>query len=236
MERHDRLRAARKAAGFSSATEAAAALGQTIPSYTAHENGGRGLTADAAIRYARFFQVGLKWLLTGEGGMRDDGAALAPGGDASQSGGGVRIAPVVGKVEAGSWVHVDDAQDGTSETIAVIPDPRFARSNCQAFKVAGDSFDEYVKDGGFVVAVPWQEAHMLPRDGLPVVVEQVRDGGFRQRTLKEIRLRNGTVTLVPRSTNANHKPVVLSDADQTGGDIETHIVALVITFIQPAVF
>lgn len=234
MERHERLRAARKAAGFNSATEAAHALGQTIPSYTAHENGGRGLTADAAIRYARFFNVGLKWLLTGEGGMRDDDAAPpSPIGDGPHSE-SIQVAPIVGKVEAGSWEDIDETQDAVSGTIAVIPDPRFARSNCLAYKVAGDSFDTFVKDGGYVVTVPWDKANMLPRDGLPVVVEQTRDG-FRQRTLKEIRVKGDTVTLLPRSTNPNHKPLALAGAAQNR-DAETRIVALVITFIQPAIF
>ncbi|WP_312809313.1 XRE family transcriptional regulator [Agrobacterium cavarae] len=63
---YTRLEEARKAAGYSTAREAADAIGVSYPTYAAHENGQRGL-ARAAERYARFFNVSLDWLLTGKG-------------------------------------------------------------------------------------------------------------------------------------------------------------------------
>lgn len=62
---HTRLEQARKAAGYTSAREAAEAIGVSYPTYAAHENGQRGL-ARAAERYAKFFKVSLDWLLTGK--------------------------------------------------------------------------------------------------------------------------------------------------------------------------
>lgn len=67
---HERLRAARKNAGFSSASEAATALGIPTGTYLGHENGSRGFDVESAKKYSRRFKVTLTWLLSGEGPMR----------------------------------------------------------------------------------------------------------------------------------------------------------------------
>lgn len=61
----ERLREARRAAGFRSGSEAAKRHGWTISTYLAHENGQNGLKADSAIEYAGKFNVDPGWLLTG---------------------------------------------------------------------------------------------------------------------------------------------------------------------------
>lgn len=65
-EIHERLRQAREKAGFKSASQAAHSLGVEVPTYLAHENGSRGVTAAAAEKYSKRFRVNLAWLLTGE--------------------------------------------------------------------------------------------------------------------------------------------------------------------------
>ena len=62
----DRLRKARKDAGFRSAAEAANALNVPYPTYAGHENGSRGVTTEALEVYARRFKVSADWLLTGK--------------------------------------------------------------------------------------------------------------------------------------------------------------------------
>lgn len=62
----DRLRTARLAAGFGSATDAAKAFGWTVSTYLGHENGSRGLPVDAAQRYGRAFKVAWQFLISGE--------------------------------------------------------------------------------------------------------------------------------------------------------------------------
>ena len=69
-EESERLKAARVAAGFASAGEAAERLGIPYPTYSAHENGSRGYRAGAAERYARAFGTTAEYLLFG----RKDGA------------------------------------------------------------------------------------------------------------------------------------------------------------------
>lgn len=64
----NRLKAARKAAGFSSAKNAIIALGINYPTYVAHENGNRGIGREMLKLYAKRFGVTTDWLLSGRKG------------------------------------------------------------------------------------------------------------------------------------------------------------------------
>lgn len=66
---HERLRRAREAAGFETATDAAEAMGVKVPTYIHHENGRAGLSR-VGQKYARFFKVSYEWLMTGRGDMK----------------------------------------------------------------------------------------------------------------------------------------------------------------------
>lgn len=61
--------AARKAAGYETAADAAKALGMPYPTYAGHENGSSGFRHKTAAIYARKFRVSLEWLLTERGTM-----------------------------------------------------------------------------------------------------------------------------------------------------------------------
>ncbi|MDQ0422359.1 DNA-binding XRE family transcriptional regulator [Peteryoungia aggregata LMG 23059] len=61
----DRLREARKSAGFASAAEAARRIGVSPITYTAHENGTREYDREACLNYARRFHVSPAWLMFG---------------------------------------------------------------------------------------------------------------------------------------------------------------------------
>lgn len=65
-----RLIQARERKGLE-AGEAAKAMKLPYPTYKAHENGSRG-GRKSAEKYARFYGVNLKWLITGQGSMRGD--------------------------------------------------------------------------------------------------------------------------------------------------------------------
>lgn len=65
-----RLKEARIAAGYASASKAAEAMGVKASGYAHHENGTRGLSRGSDVRYTRFFRVNVEWLLTGSGPMR----------------------------------------------------------------------------------------------------------------------------------------------------------------------
>ena len=61
----ERLRKARVAAGFQSASKAATALGVAVSTYSAHENGQNEYGPREAAVYARKFKVTPEWLLLG---------------------------------------------------------------------------------------------------------------------------------------------------------------------------
>jgi len=61
----ERLKQARKKAGFPTGSAAAEAVGVRPSTYLGHENGSRGVEADAARRYARAFRVSPEWILFG---------------------------------------------------------------------------------------------------------------------------------------------------------------------------
>lgn len=76
-EPNERLRQARVAAGFASATDAARANGWAPSTYMGHENGSRGLGVDVAKEYAKAF--GIEWpALLESAATTVDLAAISP--------------------------------------------------------------------------------------------------------------------------------------------------------------
>ena len=61
----DRLKAIREERGYATARDAARAHGWDLSTYHSHENGARGITPDAAMKYARAFGFSLDWLYRG---------------------------------------------------------------------------------------------------------------------------------------------------------------------------
>lgn len=75
----DRLRQARKRAGFETAAAFAAKFDLTESTYRSAENGSRGLRLPAAKRYAPLLGVTWQWLMEGGPVQNVDRAAPAPG-------------------------------------------------------------------------------------------------------------------------------------------------------------
>lgn len=68
----ERLREARKKAGYKTMREAAEAHGWDYPTYAGHENGHRGFS-HLASSYALAYRVNLNWLIGGRGPMKGRG-------------------------------------------------------------------------------------------------------------------------------------------------------------------
>lgn len=126
-EPFERLRLAREAAGFESASDAANAMGAKVPTYIHHENGTSGLSR-AGARYARFFGVSYEWLMQGRGDMKAPASA------------NVARLPIEGVVGAGARVEmfpdpagdqefgtVDLPLDGTLGVLVVRGDSQWPR-------------------------------------------------------------------------------------------------------------
>lgn len=117
----ERLVAARKAANYDTATQAALAMNVRPPTYLGHENGTTPITR-AAERYARFFRVSLEWLLTGRGEMRSTRT--------------LPQIPIHGMVGAGAAVEpIEDAAGDSVPDSITWPDPE----TLAALIVHGDS-------------------------------------------------------------------------------------------------
>ena len=68
---NDRLRNARMAAGFASATDAIEYCKWKGSTYRAHENGQNNFNVEYAARYGKAYGVSASWLLLGEGSEGD---------------------------------------------------------------------------------------------------------------------------------------------------------------------
>ena len=66
QEPRDRLKDLREKKGFKRPTDFARAYNINETTYRAHESGVRGLTVEAATKYAKIHGVRASWLLTGE--------------------------------------------------------------------------------------------------------------------------------------------------------------------------
>jgi transcriptional regulator with XRE-family HTH domain len=73
----NRLRIAREKAGYAHAKDAAEAMGVPVATYIQNENGARGISAQKATRYARFFRTTPEWILYGN----NDADPATPGID-----------------------------------------------------------------------------------------------------------------------------------------------------------
>lgn len=147
--RGERLKQARKAAGFASSKAAAEAMGMSPATLNAHERaeapGGRDYGPDEAKKYGRKFKVEDIWLLTGKG--------KGPGGVVSDPSDGFDRAhhaetleierkavegtvPLVGYVGAGAAFH---AYNVPQQNLDRVPAPLEATRDSVAVEIRGDS-------------------------------------------------------------------------------------------------
>lgn len=128
-----RIKAARIAAGYRRAAEAAEALGVAYPTYAGHENGSRDPKGNIEL-YARRYGVSTDWLLTARGA----GPKAADGSRPLSPPGKVRLA---GRVGAGQVITPFD-----DEPFEWVEEPADAAPGTVAVEVVGDSgfpaFDE----------------------------------------------------------------------------------------------
>lgn len=224
MEIHERLKQARERM-FETAAEAASAMGVNYQTYAAHENGSRGLRQDAALRYAKFFNVSLEFLLTGRKStyprtdVRDSQVLLVDG----------EGMPVKGFVRAGIWQE-SYAPENDLATLPISADARFPKHLQFALEIKGDSLNKRARDGEFAVCVEWH-GPVQPTD---VVVVERRRAGLFEATIKVVEALDAeAMRLVPDSDNPAHKPIVVRKSDVKDGE-EIAIVGKVLGYYRKA--
>jgi transcriptional regulator with XRE-family HTH domain len=130
---NERLKWARKSAGYRSAKEAALRVGVGYDTYAQHENGTRGFPAARATIYARAFGVDFNWLMTGRGNPSQKLASIN----------------VIGKVAAGAeGFFEDDYAMGAGEPITSFPPEAIALT------VEGDSMVPRFNPGEVLIFGP----------------------------------------------------------------------------------
>lgn len=212
----DRLKAARIAAGYSSAKAAAEGMGVSVATYIQHENGTRGVPADRAQRYARFFRTTPEWLLYGrEIGERLSGAQLGP------------PIPIQGAVAAGVWRERLEYPEEEWETFTGAPEVSAPIRHRFGLRVEGDSMDVLYPPGTVLECVRYWGDVPIP-NGKRVIVQRTGDDGTIETTVKEyFEDKDGVIWLVPRSTNPAFQAPFR--CDQPGpGVVDVSVIAIVV--------
>lgn len=206
----DRLKEARVAAGFQSATRAAESLGTKDSTYRAHENGQNEYSVDDARRYARKFKVSPIWLMFGHSPETSTGVEVEPSSlrgssipeidvRAGMGGGGVAILEnrsSNGITFASESVRAEWVLPHWVEESLGVPIRHVACFPCR-----GDSMSPTINDGD-VVFVDTSHRHPSP-DGVYALLDDF--GGLVIKRLQVISSRSDEQVMVRViSDNENH--------------------------------
>ncbi len=182
-----RLRWAREAAGFSTATAFARALGRNITTYAHHENPKRSRAFDVedAIAYARRLGVDPWWLLSGE----------------SRPSGRIRVMARANANSAAESLPVDGAEISALDASELCA--------MEWLEVVGDSMEPSFPEGCLIGFAP---DDLRPPGDLrnTVCVVQVTDGA---RLLKRLTRGSTPEVFDLLSLNPNHEPLVDQNLD-----------------------
>ncbi len=175
-EVRDRLRQARIAAGFPSASAAARALGVPVPSYSHHENGTRNIDQASAKAYAIAFGVRMSWLLLGEEPMTL-GVSADPARHPANASPPVPVRypterlPMLGRAAAGNDADGRIILNGGRVGDALIPPQLIGVPDAYGVFVHGDSMEPRYHPGEAVFVNP----HLPVRRDDYVVVQVAGD-------------------------------------------------------------
>lgn len=216
----ERLKAAREQAGYSSAKDAALAMGVSVPTYIQHENGTRGFPKDRALRYAKFFRTTPEWLLYGrEAGDRTTGSALGP-----------QLA-IQGSVVAGVWRERAEFPEDEWEAFTGAASITAPAAQRFGLRVEGDSMDLLYPPGTILECVRYWGDTLIP-NGKRVIVRRINEDDTVETTVKEyMEDKNGVIWLVPRSSNPAFQAPVRCD-EPGPGVADIRVVAIVVASLR----
>jgi hypothetical protein len=183
----ERLKWARKKAGFRSARAAALENEWKEVTYRSHETGGRGFDYDSAIRYARVFRVDAMWLL--------HGVATEPKPD-------VKSLPIMGYVGAGAEI-LPEFEQVPPEGLDTIDIPFAVPPDLIGLEVKGDSMLPRYEDGDVIIVWKDQRGSFDMLLGEEAAVRTQRGRRYLKRLLRGAD--KGTYNL--ESTNASAKTI-----------------------------
>lgn len=136
------------------------------------------------------------------------------------------------RVQAGMWLEDDDFTPDSVTGPAISADPRYPEPQWLEI-VAGDSMDLEAPEGSFVHVVGHEAINREPRNGELWIVRRARHlgGSLSERSIKQVRKRQGRIELWPRSSNPKWAtPLLLDDGDDYTA---VHLEGLVIGIYRP---
>ena len=157
------------------------------------------------------------------------------GMDGGEEGGGAPALaelPLIGPVQAGAWLALDDTSQEEPQMMSAAVDRRYPHARQWLREVRGDSMNaRYIYPGDLVHMVDLIGSGVNLNTGMIVEVTRSRDGGaLREVTLKEVEVTDDGYVLWPRSLNPRWTdPVTVSDGG--GGEVDVEITGLLIAKI-----
>jgi len=166
---------------FSTAAEAAEALGMKAVTLRAHENAQNAINVYDLERYARRYNVNLQWLLTGGEADRPNPTQHVELGE---------MIPLEFTIEPGAWIPEDHPsrrrqrpQGGEVSEMVPFTDPRFPADMVEAIRVVNCSPDAYYISGTLLFVV--EVADIGYRNGDHVLVYRER-GDFINMSVRRV--------------------------------------------------
>lgn len=204
-----------------SAAELAQRVGRSESAIRNQENGTNGIPAALAKRYAAALGTTASWILYGE--------------DHASSVSALPVAdlPIIGPVQAGAWLELDETPQDEPAVLTVALDRRYPHAQQWLREVRGDSMNARgVQPGDLAHIVDFAECGVELRSGQIVEVTRIRAGGaLREVTLKEVEITPEAILLWPRSTNPKWSDPVQLD-DGAGDDVEVQVTGLLVQAIR----
>lgn len=131
--------------------------------------------------------------------------------------------PLIGPVQAGAWLALDDTPQDEPKMISAAMDRRYPHARQWLREVRGDSMNaRNIYPGDLAHMVDLIDSGVNLNTGMIVEVTRKRDGGaLREVTLKEVEVTERGYVLWPRSLSPRwSEPVVLNDGGDSDVDVE----------------
>lgn len=207
------LRKGRENAGYTSAAQAARAMGIGVSGYNHHENGQRGIDLEAAKFYASFLAIKVNDLIDLDYVFSPEAADFA--------------IPVTGEVAMGIWrsAELDSGEHTVNKRTIDVPRVRGSQMRLSV-EVADESVNKSIRRGEYAIYIPLDVALSELNKKL-IIIERIRNGLIERSIRRATVTGNGTLSLAADTTDKRfNKDVVLYPA--SGADDDVRIIGRVI--------
>lgn len=199
----ERLRQARKAAGFRSAAEFARQHGIEEVTYRSHENGVRGIPVSAARHYGKLLATSWQWILTGEGDPKH--------GPRRRERATLHAVPVIDRVRAGQWSEVVDPHQPGDGSAWLYADMSVGPRSF-ALDIIGDSMEPLFREGDRIIVDP----DIAPRPGDFVVAKLADETEATFKEYEEVERAKGQIVAINLRPLNSRYPVLRLDRKNPG--------------------